>query len=59
MPFTSSRLECALATVIGEEILYQGFGCTDCKCDSHLFYRKENPFPEVIEAFKALGLSPF
>ena len=54
--FTSARLECALASRIGKDSV-SGFGCTDCACNSHLFYRKENPFPEITEAFEALGLS--
>lgn len=54
--FTSARLECALASRIGGNLVY-GFGCTDCKCSSHLFYRTKNPLIEINEAFEALGLS--
>lgn len=54
--FTSERLECALASRIGGDSVL-GFGCTDCKCRSHLFYRDKNPLPEITEAFEALGLS--
>jgi Uri superfamily endonuclease len=64
--FTSSKFECELAKELAGKIhsksrgdFVRGFGCTDCKCDSHLFCRKENPVFEVIEAFKALGLYPF
>lgn len=53
--FTSSRLECALASRIGGDFV-SGFGCTDCACNSHLFYRKESPLLEITEAFEALGL---
>ena len=55
---TSSRLECELAREIGGNCV-TGFGCTDCTCNSHLFYRKRNPISEITEAFKNLGLSGF
>ena len=55
---TSARLECTLASRIGGDSV-SGFGCTDCACNSHLFYRKINPFPEITEAFEVLGLSAF
>lgn len=54
---TSKRLECELAHRLGRDLV-PGFGCTDCSCTSHLFYRKENPLPEIKEVFKALGLFP-
>lgn len=54
--FTSERLECALASRIGGNSVY-GFGCTDCTCSSHLYYRIKNPLSEITEAFEALGLS--
>ena len=54
--FTSARLECALASRIGGDFV-SGFGCTDCKCISHLFYRNKSPLSEITEAFEALGLS--
>ncbi len=54
--FTSARLECALANRIGGDSV-SGFGCTDCTCSSHLFYRTKNPLLEINEAFEALRLS--
>jgi len=54
--FTAERLECALASRIGGDSV-SGFGCTDCTCSSHLFYRNKNPLLEITEAFEALGLS--
>lgn len=54
---TSTRLECALASRIGGEYV-SGFGCTDCTCNSHLFYRRKSPIGEITEIFKNLGLSP-
>jgi Uri superfamily endonuclease len=55
---TSSRFECTLAGRIGGNSV-SGFGCTDCKCSSHLFYRKESPLLEIVEAFESLKLSSF
>ncbi len=54
--FTSDRLECTLASRIGGNFV-PGFGCTDCLCSSHLFYRNKNPLLDITEAFEALGLS--
>ena len=54
--FTSARFECELASKIGGDSI-SGFGCTDCKCSSHLFYRTKNPLLEINEAFKSMGLS--
>lgn len=54
---TFDRLECELAHRLGEDSV-PGFGCTDCSCTSHLFYRKENPLSEIKEVFKVLGLFP-
>jgi Uri superfamily endonuclease len=55
---TSDRLECTLASRLGGDSV-SGFGCTDCTCGSHLFYRKKSPSPEITEAFETLGLSTF
>jgi Uri superfamily endonuclease len=55
---TLSRFECELANRIGGTSIL-GFGCTDCTCRSHLFYRKGLPIPEITEAFENLGLSAF
>lgn len=54
--FTSAPFECTLASIIGGDSV-PGFGCTDCTCSSHLFYRRENPLSEITDTFKALGLS--
>ena len=54
--FTSARLECVLASRIGGNLV-PGFGCTDCECSSHLFYRNKSPLFEITEVFETLGLS--
>ena len=53
---TSLSLECDLARAVGGESV-PGFGCSDCCCASHLFYRHGYPGPEVMGAFQSLGLS--
>ena len=49
--------ECDLAGILDREGI-PGFGCSDCSCESHLFYRKADPFGEVREAMASLGLAP-
>ncbi|OPX63134.1 MULTISPECIES: DUF123 domain-containing protein [unclassified Methanoregula] len=52
---TGERLECRLAGAIGGESVPH-FGCSDCSCTSHLFWRRTNPVAEVQAAFRVLGL---
>lgn len=52
---TGERLECILAGTFGEEYV-PGFGCSDCRCRSHLFRRDDNPKDEVMSAFENLEL---
>ena len=54
---TDERLECRLAHELGEGGV-PGFGCSDCTCTSHLFYRKCDPQDEILAAFRNLGLIP-
>ena len=53
---TEERLECRLAAALGGENI-PGFGCSDCNCPSHLFYRRRNPVRETESAFRSLGLA--
>jgi Uri superfamily endonuclease len=52
---TGDPLECRLADTLGGEHL-PGFGCSDCRCSSHLFRRRTDPLLEVQAAFASLGL---
>jgi len=54
---TTRPLECGLSSAIGGRNV-PGFGCSDCGCTSHLFFRKKQPVKEIREAFRSLGLSP-
>lgn len=52
---TQKDLECTLAAAIGGDGI-PAFGCSDCDCATHLFYRPELPEAEVLAAFTAAGL---
>jgi Uri superfamily endonuclease len=54
---TSLRLECLVASALGGESISR-FGCSDCACDSHLFYRETDPRDEIREVFRSLKLMP-
>lgn len=51
------RYECLLSSELNRNRI-QGFGCSDCSCTSHLFYREEDPRDEILTAFRSLLLSP-
>jgi Uri superfamily endonuclease len=51
------RYECLLSRVLNGSRI-PGFGCSDCSCTSHLFYREEDPRDEILTAFRSLLLSP-
>ncbi len=54
---TNDRLECRLASELGDGGILK-FGCSDCTCRSHLFYRQADPQDEILSAFRHLGLTP-
>ncbi|MDD4126457.1 MAG: GIY-YIG nuclease family protein [Methanomicrobium sp.] len=54
---TSERLECEAAKKTGGDYV-PCFGCSDCKCKSHLFSRKSDPLGELSKIFLSFGLSP-
>ncbi|WP_321505706.1 GIY-YIG nuclease family protein [uncultured Methanoregula sp.] len=54
---TEGRFECRLADTLAEPGI-PGFGCSDCTCKSHLFYRTHDPVHEIEIAFRSLGLAP-
>jgi Uri superfamily endonuclease len=51
------RYECLLSHELNGTRI-PGFGCSDCSCTSHLFYREEEPKDEVLAGFRSLRLSP-
>ena len=52
---TAERFECILASGIGGDCVVK-FGCSDCDCTSHLFYRDEEPTKEILAVFETMGL---
>jgi Uri superfamily endonuclease len=52
---TGEKLECRLADLIGGADIPK-FGCSDCRCESHLFLRSDDPGEEIAEIFRLLGL---
>ena len=56
-----SKFECKLADKIAEKsVEINNFGCSDCKCDSHLFYFENSGDLEkyCLYAFRILKLNP-
>ena len=54
---TRQRLECELARGLpGEPV--PGFGCSDCRCKSHLFYVPTDPVPGILSHMRSLSLEP-
>jgi Uri superfamily endonuclease len=54
------KIECSLASLILDKSLSVArFGCSDCRCGSHLFYFEEyeNALKGVLSAFEDLKLS--
>jgi len=54
---TKNRLECHLAHALGGNSV-PGFGCSDCRCTSHLVYRYCDPEEEILATFRSLQLVP-
>jgi Uri superfamily endonuclease len=54
---TEDRLECRFARELNEGGILK-FGCSDCSCTSHLFYRQGDPKQEILAAFRKLQLAP-
>ena len=55
--YTINKLECRLAAGLGGDYV-AGFGCSDCNCHSHLFFRPRDPLEEIVLVFRGLGLEP-
>ena len=58
---TENRIECAIARALSHQFdSISGFGCSDCRCPSHLFFATdENQMKLTIMAtFNSLGIEP-
>lgn len=59
---TSERKECMVAQTLSQRLTpIDDFGCSDCNCQSHLFFCQNLKALEVsvFDAFKNLKLDPF
>jgi len=54
---TANRLECELARQLNNGCIPK-FGCSDCSCTSHLFYREHSQLEEILAAFRHFMLEP-
>ena len=58
---TSEKKECLIAQALASRLpSIFGFGCSDCRCDSHLFFSSdlESLRGHVVTAFRELNLKP-
>ncbi len=43
------HLECSVAQILGKTLsCIPGFGCTDCRCSSHLFFSENDPQDSIV-----------
>lgn len=58
---SEERKECKVAEELAKDLpSVKGFGSSDCKCESHLFYNPDlhTLLRRVLEGFKECGLKP-
>ena len=56
---TEARTECTIAKALGHEFeAIPGFGSSDCKCRSHLFFTTDGMTSEILAILKSLGMEP-
>lgn len=53
---SNQRNECKIAKSFLKFKSVNGFGCSDCKCDSHLFYGPKN---ELIKSVNSLNMKNY
>ena len=56
---TEARTECSIAQALGREFeAGSGFGSSDCKCQSHLFFATDGMTSQVMAILRGLGMEP-
>ncbi|MEL7562170.1 DUF123 domain-containing protein [Dehalogenimonas sp. 4OHTPN] len=57
---SDADLECLLAGGLADAAVISGFGCSDCRCRSHLFFSPDlnDLTSRASGAFRAAGLDP-
>ncbi|MHC1567329.1 MAG: GIY-YIG nuclease family protein [Candidatus Syntropharchaeia archaeon] len=55
---TAQRMECDIAESLSDLESVREFGCSDCTCESHLFFSPEKNYLErrISDAFERCGL---
>jgi len=56
---TNDRVECAMAQALSCQFdSIPGFGSSDCKCRSHLFFAADKMHPTIIASLSSLSMQP-
>ncbi len=56
---TEDRVECTIAQALSRQFdSIAGFGSSDCKCPSHLFFDAEGMKQEIMTMLSSLGMRP-
>ncbi|MBI2934834.1 MAG: GIY-YIG nuclease family protein [Chloroflexi bacterium] len=54
---TTEEIECSLARALARSLpSIKGFGCSDCRCPSHLFFCDRNPVLDIRRYHRRLRL---
>lgn len=56
---TKAREECDIAYKFNKLKPICGFGCSDCKCNSHLFFGSNDEIMEIVENLNLLNYNKF
>ena len=56
---TQERTECTIAKELAQQFTSMpGFGASDCRCRSHLFFGADDMMPTVVSTLQGVGLEP-
>ena len=56
---TNDRVECAIAQALSRQFdSISGFGSSDCKCRSHLFFAADEMKTPIMAILNSLGIKP-
>jgi len=56
---TKDRTECTIAQALSHQFdSIPGFGCSDCRCKSHLFYAPQEMKTTIMKTLNLLSLAP-
>ena len=56
---TQERTECKIVRALAQKFgSVPGFGASDCRCRSHLFFGAEDMTPTIVSTIEGVGLEP-